>query len=338
MRLIDLHVDWLLQYAPESTVFDPSDYPGVAARIGQAEGYLQSTRAAVVSCYRGVEDWASRPDPWAALGDLIARIEAEFPGRLLIGPDDLARWEDDEQGLAWALIGVEGFDALIRTVEDLARLPLLFGRGIRLFQPVYSASSLLGGSSSPGDDRGLTELGRAFLDALATLAPEGPGPRPLFDLAHLNPRASADALAWFEADAARHRRVIPVYSHGAPAHAGFDGPRALPLDHLARLRALGGHVGIGVSPPFFQSPDQVGAAIEAVAALPFEGRAGIEGIAIGTDFLGVNATLPGLANAPEVIAWVEAHFDRPTASALLQDNARGLLARACGVDRRSRDT
>ena len=180
MRLIDLHVDWLLQYAPESTAFDSSLYPGAADRIGQSEGYLQATRAAVVSCYRDAREWENRPDAWAALAELIARIEAEFAGRLLIGPDDFYRWEDDADGLAWGVIGVEGFDALIRSEADLAHLPRLFDRGVRLFQPTYTASGLLGGSATPGDDRGLTELGRAL--------PRPPGrprerrPRPPADL------------------------------------------------------------------------------------------------------------------------------------------------------------
>jgi len=101
MRLIDLHVDWLLQYAGETVVFEPSLNPDVGARLGQADGYLQATRAAVVSCYRNAADWAAQPDSWAALGQLLARVEAEFPGRLLIGPDDFARWLDDGDGLTW---------------------------------------------------------------------------------------------------------------------------------------------------------------------------------------------------------------------------------------------
>ena len=333
MRLIDLHVDWLLQYAPETVVFDPSLYQGVGGRLTQVEGYLQATRAAILACFRQADDWAGQADPWDALGQLITRLEAEFSGRLLIGPDDFDRWQDDRDGLAWGLIGVEGFDALIRSTDDLARLPRLFDRGVRLFQPVYNATSLLGGSSTLGDERGLTDLGRAFLDTLAGISPEGAGPRPLLDLAHLNPSAMSDALAWFEADPARPRRLIPVYSHGAPVHANYSKPRALTIDNLARLRALGGFVGLGVSPPFFQSPEQVKAAIEVVASHPFEGRIGFEGIAIGTDFLGVDRTLTGLGNADEVVAWVQSNFDRPTAKALIHDNARALIARATGVER-----
>ena len=332
MRLIDLHVDWLLQYAGESTVFDPRRYPTSESSLTQAEGYLQATSAAVVSCYRDAEEWAGRPDAWAALGELIARIEAEFPGRLLIAASDFARWEDDPDGLAWGMIGVEGFDSLIRTEADLGRLPALFVRGVRLFQPTYTATGLLAGSSAPGDDRGLTDLGRGFLEVLATIAPDGPGPRPILDLAHLNPRTSGEILDWYEADPGRAGRVAPIYSHGTPAHPGFDGPRALPLEHLGRLRVLGGLVGISVSPPFFRSPDEVKAAIESAAALPFRGRPGFEGIGIGTDFLGVDATFPGLGNTPEIVAWAGANFDPASASALLHDNARALIARACGVD------
>src|SRR5436305_9674385 len=131
-RLIDLHTDWLLQYAPETTTFGPGLYEEVARRLGQADGYLQGTSAAVLSCYRRAEDWARQADPWAALGQLIARLEAEFPGRLLIGPDDLARCLDDRDGLCWGVIGIEGFDALVRAPADLARLPGLFARGVRL--------------------------------------------------------------------------------------------------------------------------------------------------------------------------------------------------------------
>ena len=276
MRLIDLHVDWLLQYVPETVVFEPTLYPGAKDWIGQIDGYLQATRAAVLSCFRSSEDWEKQADPWAALIELITRIEAEFPGRLLIGPDDFDRWQDDREGLAWGLIGIEGFDALIRSADDLARLPRLFERGVRLFQPVYNSTSLLGGSSSPGDDRGLTDLGRGFLETLLSLGPDI-GPRPIFDFAHLNQSAASDALHWFEADALRPRRVLPVYSHGTLAHASFNAPRAFAIENLVRLRALGGIFGLSVSPPFFQSSEQIKAVIEVAASVPFEGRVGHEG-------------------------------------------------------------
>jgi membrane dipeptidase len=329
MRLIDLHVDWLLQYAGESTVFDPACYAGVPQRLDQVRGYLQDTSAAVLSCYRRAGDWARhQAAPWAALDELITRVEAEFAGRILHGPADVARWVDDADGLCWAVIGVEGFDALVRTTADLDRLPRLFERGVRVFQPVYTPENALGGSSAAGDDRGLTDLGRAFLQALFDLSRAGA--RPLFDLAHLNPAAASDALAWLEADPRRHQRVLPIYSHGAPAHHAFATPRAITRDNLRRLRALGGTIGLGVGPPFFTEAAQLEAAIKDAAELPFEGRPGVEGVAIGTDFLGVDQTLPGLGNAEEVLAWLSATFDAPAAAALAYGNGRALIERAAG--------
>jgi membrane dipeptidase len=330
LRLIDLHTDWLLQYAPETTVFDPALYPHIPERLAQAEAYLQTTWVAVLACFRSADDWARQADPWRALGSLITRIEAEFPGRLLLCPADLTRWRADPDSLCWGVIGIEGFDALVRTAADLDRLPALFERGVRLFQPVYDRTSLLGGSARPDDTRGLTDLGRAFLETLTALAPGTDGPRPIVDLAHLNPRSASDVLAWFEADPDRARRVIPVYSHGALVHEAFATPRAITRPNLERLRALGGVIGFCVGPPFYPSAEALKASIEEAASLPFQGRPGYEGIAIGTDFLGVNQTLPGLASAPEVVGWVLEAFAPEAAATLLQSNGMQLFERAAG--------
>ncbi len=330
MRLIDLHTDWMLQYAGSTTVFDRRLYPGVEARWPQASGYLQATSAAIVSCFRRAVDWDGQADPWSALNALIVRIEAEFPGRVLRDPIDVDRWNDDPDGLTWAVIGVEGFDALIRQESDLDHLADLVRRGVRLFQPAYTATGLLAGSSVEGDDRGLTDLGRLFLERLAALADPNSGPRLIVDLAHLNPSSASDILTWFEADGDRRRRLIPVYSHGAPIHDGFRSPRAITLPNLARLRAMGGTIGFGVTPPFYANADQLRAGIETAAALPFSGRPGYKGIAIGTDFLGVDSTLIGLGNAERVVGWVEAKFSSAAASAILIDNPKRLIEQSIG--------
>ena len=331
-RLIDLHTDWLLQYAPETDLYSPQTATIVAGSIPQAEGYLGATSAAVVALYREAEDWESRPDPWAALAALMARVEAEFSGRLLIGPEDWHRWEDDPHGLTWAVMGVEGFDFLIRNPQDLGRLGGLFARGVRIFQPIYGPATALGGSSSLGDDRGLTALGRAFLESVSELSSSERGPRPALDLAHMNPATRSDVLDWFEADPARPMRAVPIYSHGGLEHEGFDSPRALRREDLVRLRALGGTVGFGVTPPFYQSQDAIRSGIETAMAIPFLGRAGAEGIAIGTDFLGVQRTLPGLGSAPDVVAWAAKTFSPPEAEAILRGNGRALFGRLVGVE------
>ena len=52
---------------------------------------------------------------------------------------------------------------------------------------------------------------------------------------------------------------------------------------------------------------------------------------IGTDFLGVARTLPGLGNVAEVVAWLNSAFEPATASALIDGNGLALLARMLGV-------
>jgi membrane dipeptidase len=331
-RLIDLHTDWLLQYAPETVLFDPELYPGTSERLGQAEGYLGNTRAAVLACYRQEMDWATQADPWKALTDLIARIEAEFAGRILMGPDDWARFQAEPEGLTWAVIGVEGFDAIIRSAADLRLLPVLHERGVRLFQPIYGEGTILGGSSRPGDDRRLTDVGREFLETLLRIGEQPDQPRPIVDLAHMNPETASDALTWFEADVARSRNLIPVFSHGALRNEFCPDSRALTFENMARLRKMRGVVGLSVGPPFYDKPEALKQSLVAVSETPFGDAPGFHGVAIGTDFLGVSRVLPALSNAEKVIGWILSEFDPAAAHAILWRSAHELLQRMMRVE------
>ena len=113
-RLIDLSAPWLLQYAADSTVFAPEHYREISGRLGQLDGYLQTTAAAFVPCSRADSEWSTLADPWPALNALVARVEAEFSGRLLIGLDDFGRWKSDPTAMSWALLAIERLDRLVR--------------------------------------------------------------------------------------------------------------------------------------------------------------------------------------------------------------------------------
>jgi membrane dipeptidase len=328
-RLIDLHCDWLLQYATESTLFEPSDYSNIPGRLTRLSGYMTATSTAIVSCSRSAADWLRQTDPWSSLANLLARYESEFAGRLLIGSADFARWlAEPPDGLTWGMLGVSGLDHLVREPADAERLASLFERGVRVFQLVESAASRLAGSAETGDDRGLTDLGRTCLARIATLATNGDAQnRPILDLAHLNDRSMTEVIDAVD-EAARSGRLLLIFSHGALAHSGFDEPRAINHQNLTRLRAVGGVVGLTPCAPYHQSPEEFRAAIEAVATIPFEGRLGYEGIAIGTDFLEVSETLPGLGDAESIRTWLSQTFGAETAASLAHANSRQLMARA----------
>lgn len=327
-RLIDLHINWLLQYAAETTFFESSLYEDLRDRIGQVEGYLGATSAAILVCGRRAADWARQTDPWSALGDLLARYEAEFSGRLLLGPDDLARRREDRDGLCWGLLGVAGFDALIREPADLDRLPGLFTRGVRLYQPIAAAASPLGGSIEDGDDRGLTGLGRDFLAGLEAVVKAGKGPLALLDLSRMSPRAAEDSLTWIESDAGRARRLIPVHSHGPLPAEGVSGRSSLSRDSLRRLRALGGLVGL--TPASTSDTEAFAHLIDAVAEIPFEGRPGTEGLAIGTASLDVERIPSGLGRVDDLVDWFLGRFLHPTAEQIIHGNTAALLERVIG--------
>jgi membrane dipeptidase len=324
MRLIDLHCNWALQYACETSQYDPALYSDTRERLRQVDGYLSETSVSVLTCGRRAADWALHRNPWSTLADMIARYEAEFSGRLLLGPDDVHRWRSEPKGgICWGMLGVEGFDFLVRENADLDRLPALFERGVRVFQLVEARSSKLGGSAEPGDDRGLTVLGRDFLDCLLDLAPPAgqPGPRPVVDIADMSTAGALHVLEWFEADSSRKERLSLLRSH-----SGLTGP----LANVARFRAIGGVIGLSVGPPHFSSADELRRAIDLLASNTFDGREGFEGIGIGTDALNLTSSVDGLDNVSRITAWLSETLGPEPAQLIACGNATGFVEKAVG--------
>lgn len=339
MRLVDLHCDWLWQYATETTLFDPAAYADVAARLPTLDGYLLGASAAVLFCSRKPDEWAARADRWASLGDLLTRYEAEFAGRLLFGPEDLARFAAEAaDGLCWGMLGVAGLDFLVREPADVDRLASVFARGVRVFQLVDGPENVLGGSAGPGDERGLTELGLAVLNRLLDLAPppNQSGARPVVDVAGLNATTVGDVLNWFEQDGTRTLRVVLLSSSGplgGLATQGTSGLSPTPAadETLRRFRNLGGVIGFCPGPPAVPSAEALRETIEAVAAIPFLGRPGYEGIGIGTNFFRLAALLPELHDVARLTDWLGRNFGPDASNDLGERSARRALLSAAGA-------
>ena len=154
---------------------------------------------------------------------------------------------------------------------------------------------------------------------------------PIVDLAGLNPRAIAGILDWCEYRSCHGGRLLLMFSHGEVLHPFMATDRPLTRDQLVRLRALGGVVGLTPCHSSYQTPDELKALIDAIASIPFEGRSGHEGIAIGTDFLACEQTLPGLADVTQIKTWVGRTLDRDAAPLVLAGNASRMLVRAAGL-------
>jgi membrane dipeptidase len=333
MRLVDLHCDWSRQYATETTLYDGRLYPEVPDRVGRLDGYLLGTSLAVLVCARKPGEGAGQPEHWATLGLMLARYEAEFAGRLIGDAGDVARWRSSPpDGLCWGLLGVAGFDGLVRSAEDLDRLPALFARGVRMFQPIAASSGVLGGSTEPGDDRGLTDLGRAFLGRLAGLAADDEaGPRPILDLAGMNAATITDAFRWLDEDPSSRGKLVLASSHGTAGYRDLFETSSADSRNLHELRSRGGVIGLTPGLPGCKTVEELKALVDRVVGIPFEGRDSPEGIAIGSDLLGVERPLPGLESARGISRSFDHSFDRKTAAAIVAGNARRLLLRSAGA-------
>jgi membrane dipeptidase len=334
MRLVDLYCDWSRQYATETTQYEDALYPEVPGRVGRLDGYLLATSLAVLACERTPADWTTQADPWGVLDQMISRYEAEFAGRVVREGSDVSRWRSaPPDGMCSGTIGVAGFDFLIRAADDLERMPGLFDRGVRVFQPVSTGESMLGGSNVPGDDRALTDLGRAFLARLAALAPEdGGGPRPILDLAGLNARSTADVLRWLDDHRLPAEKLPMIVSRGPADYRPLPDDSSPDHRALRDLRERGAVIGLTPGRPGNATVEEFKQLIDSVAAIPFEGRPGYEGIAIGSDLLGLERTAQGLSSAREIARWLGRTFDRESATALCSGNASRVLVRSAGVD------
>ncbi len=300
MRLIDLRCDWALQYAAESTLYVPGEHPEIPGRVDRLDGYLTGVETAVLVCRPATAEPARHSDPWRALGETITRHEAEFAGRLLIDPDDAARSRaQPADGLCRGVLAVAGLDDLVRAPADLDRLPLLFERGVRVFEPVSG------------------ELARPFLERLLALAPDGEGTRPAVDLTDADDATAAAILDWFEAEPTRAAR-LPLLRSAVGSETSADVVR--------RLRGLGATLGVSPTPTVEAFRD----AIESLAAIPFRGRAGYEGIGVATDYLRIDRAASELSAVARLASWIAANHPARVARALIFENARGFLRSIVG--------
>ena len=308
LRLIDLAVEWPLQYAGEATTIDLADYPTVRDRLGQVDGYLSATLAAVL--WFGPAPGA-RSDPWAEVARLMTAIESEFPGRILADPADLALFQaEPADTLTWVVPGLRGGSKLLQAADSRDRLAMLLDRGVRAVR----LAGLVDQPPSPAEDRELTELERSALATLLTAASSGRSL--LLDLAGLPARASGEVLTALE-QPTTSGRILPIVSLGGWRDGTIAG--LLPED-LARLKALGGLVGLCPAQTFHPDGKALAQPIEHDPA----------GWAIGTGFLGIAEPIEGLGNAPDVLDWLSCRFDPPTARMIASDQARVLIERLIG--------
>lgn len=198
------------------------------------------------------------------------------------------------------LLSVEGGEVC---GGSLAVLRVLYRLGVRAMTFTWNENNELACAGKDRRDRGLTELGKEFLQEMNRLGMA-------LDVSHLSDKGIDDALAL---------STRPVFASHSNARAIWDTPRGLKDAHIRGIAERGGVVGVN-----FYSPQLCGARRAGIADVVRHIRhiadaGGVGCCAIGSDFDGMcsypdglhtSACLPQLTDALLDAGFTEAETER----------------------------
>jgi microsomal dipeptidase-like Zn-dependent dipeptidase len=176
--------------------------------------------------------------------------------------------QDTKPGIVLALLGIEGLHAIEGSLDNLDRL---YDAGYRMMAPTHFFDNDIGGSAHGVDKGGLTDLGKQVIRRLEER-------RVIVDLAHASPQVVDDVLAM---------ATRPVVVSHTGVKGTCEGPRNLSDEHIRRIAAGGGVIGIGYWDAAVCDVSVAGI----VAGIRYiRDLVGIEYIGLGSDFDGGTET------------------------------------------------
>ena len=286
--VVDLHVDlpWQVHFKGRAAELGATETRGKAFREG---GYL----ALVLPIY--LPDKVRPEGPSIADAEaVLATIEGLSRSEPLLLPTGSA---EASPGRITTFLAIEGAGAF---AADPSAIDRFIARGVRLIGPAHAASTAFATSATGKDlGYGLSDAGKAFCRRIYEHGA-------LVDVSHLSDRAFADLVP-----IARELGAPIVATHSS-ARALAKSPRNLTDDQLRTLADTGGIAGVNFHGPFVSEAaevtlDDVVRQVEHMVAV-----AGIDHVAIGSDFDGgirppvgleTPASLPSLARALRQRGW-----------------------------------
>jgi membrane dipeptidase len=143
---------------------------------------------------------------------------------------------------------VAGLECCSPIENELDRIDILYGFGVRQLGVAYSQANMLGGGLSELSDGGLTHFGRRAVDRMNRLGIA-------IDVSHSGDRTSLDVI-----EASR----VPVLITHAGARSVWNTPRMKPDDVIRACAERGGVIGIEAAPHTTLSADHPRHSIESV--------------------------------------------------------------------------
>ena len=207
------------------------------------------------------------------------------------GEDVTMAWQDNKTA---AFLAVE--DARLLN-NDINRLKVLYGRGVRFLTLCWGGSSCIGGSHDTSE--GLTPFGELTVQACFAM-----GIVP--DLSHASDATTEQVLAIAK------EAGCPVIATHSNSRAVYNHTRNLTDEQFCAIRDLGGIVGISLCPPHLTNTKEAPATVDTVLAHieHYIDLGGEYTIALGCDFDGIGNTPEGLNNVACMTALEEAMIAR----------------------------
>jgi membrane dipeptidase len=273
IMVVDLHVDlpWQVHFKGRSP-----DLSEGHARLGALkDGGYGGIVFPIYLPDKTHKDGAHIEDADAVLGT-IEKIIAHNPAFLPLGSSFA------EPGRISTFLAIEGAGAF---AADVTRIDRFIDHGLRLVSPAHGKNSPLSSSATGAAVTfGLTDVGKEFCERVYAKGA-------LIDVSHVSDAAFADIVII----AAKHG--APIVATHSNARAVAKMPRNLTDDQLRIIAATGGVAGVNFHAPFVTGGadatlDDVVKQVEYLVKI-----AGIEHVAVGSDFDGGITPPVGLEDA-----------------------------------------
>lgn len=253
--------------------------------------------------------WSSLLERALYQGEKLHRAARDSEGRLVVvkNQKDLTQftqtWAKDPRRVA-AVLATEGLHPLEGKLENVDRL---YDAGFRMTGLTHFFDNEVGGSAHGLEKGGITPFGR---QVVARLEARGM----LIDLAHASKPLIDDVLVMA-------KRPVLVSHTGVAGTC--PGPRNLSDDHLKRIAATGGVVGIG----YWDGAVCDAAVPSIVRAIRYAvDKVGVDHVALGSDFNGATRTPFDVTGLPQLTqGLLQAGFSSSDIQAIMGGNVQRLL-------------
>ena len=291
---MDLHCDTLMIMQQENCGLDNAPGHIDLDKLVNGGSMLQCF-ANFIPSHDCAEEYGIREDPWDFFLQQTERFEREtarFPDRLrpMRSMEELRK--NSERGLVSAMLTVEDAACVDGKLE---RLRIMYDRGVRIIALTWNYENCIGFPNSPDPAlhaKGLKEFGFEMLEEMGRLGV-------VVDVSHLS-----EGGFW---DVARENKKPFIASHSC-ARALCDHSRNLTDEQLRALGDRGGVCGVNFYSRFLRQDADYTSNEDILRHMEYiANHAGIEAVAFGSDFDGIDCTLEmrdygGLAHLGELIA------------------------------------